>query len=120
MEWSEIILTSVGAVVSIIVGILAAVLNKYFNIQIEANHRNALHSAVMTAVSALLARLGVKAADAVASPELTAKIVQAVHEVVPISVPEAKAALKPSAEMLNRLAESKLVLLSEASSNRVG
>lgn len=68
-----------------------------WGIEIEAKHREALHSAIMSGIAAALSK-GLTG---------TAAISSALSYTVN-SVPDALAALKPSQEVLNALAEAKL------------
>ena len=48
---------TIAAVVTGVLGWLAAIIQKYLGVNIEAKHREALHSAVMTGVTSALSRL---------------------------------------------------------------
>ena len=108
------------AVSGAVVGLLTwatALFKKWTGIQIEARHREALHSAIMTGVSAALARSRTKAASVTVDVKT-----QAVKEAVEWayrSVPDALKYLGASPEVLAELAASKITLLAEAPSGTV-
>jgi hypothetical protein len=91
---------------------LAGILKKKFGVDIEkaikdieARHREALHSAVYTAVAAARAKSGVDNLKISVGSEELAKIIRAVRD----SVPDAIAYLTPSDAVIARLAEAKAV-----------
>lgn len=92
------LLELIAAILTLIIGWLAVEARTRWGIEIEARHREALHSALMTGVRHALAR-GLQERDAVA---------EAAVEYVRISVPDALRALKPETQQLVRMAEAKL------------
>jgi hypothetical protein len=68
-----------------------------WGIEIEARHREALHSAIMSGLQAALGR-GLSGPDAIAAAITHTRA----------SVPDALAALKPAADVLASIAEAKL------------
>lgn len=95
------ILTAIGAVLSYVLARAAAVAQARWGIEIEATHREALHSALMTGIQAALTR-GMTGPAAV----------QAALDYVAHSVPDALAALDPSHDVLTSLATAKLAAAS--------
>ena len=87
-----------AAILTIIIGWLAAQARARWGIEIEARHREALHSALMTGVRHALAR-GLQDRKAVA--EVAVKYVRA-------SVPDALSALQPGPQQLLEMAEATL------------
>ena len=92
-----ILIAGFGTILTIIMDRAANVARARWGIEIEATHREALHSALMSGIRAALLR-GLSGSDAV-----EAAIIHATS-----SVPDAIKALKPDAGILNRIAESKL------------
>ena len=93
------LLELLAAILTLIIGWLAAQARARWGIEIEARHREALHSALMTGVRHALAR-GIDERDAMA---------KAAVEYVRTSVPDALRALKPGQQQLVEMAEAKLV-----------
>lgn len=98
--WGEV-LPSLLALIATLLGLVirsaAQMAKQRWGIEIEARHREALHSALMTGITAALTRgLGTQAAIAAAL------------DYAGRSVPDAIAALGPDAETLRALAEAKL------------
>lgn len=92
------ILPVIGLVITAILQRAAATAQARWGIEIEARHREALHSALMTGITAALSRgLGTRAA-------IDAALTYAAG-----SVPDAIAALAPSGQTLQELAEAKLL-----------
>ena len=89
-----------GAVATALIGYLVALVKARFGIEIEARHREALHSAMTTGMLLALSRLGVGASK-------TALTTAAV-EYAKASVPDALKKLAPSDGVLADLAVSKL------------
>jgi hypothetical protein len=87
-----------AAIVTVIIGWLAAKAKTKWGIEIEARHREALHSALMTGVRHALSQ-GLKDRAAVAL---------AAVEYVEASVPDALSALRPSPHRLIDMAEATL------------
>ena len=98
--WGEVLpplLALLAAVIGVIIRSATQVAKERWGIEIEARHREALHSALMTGITAALTRgLGTQAAIAAAL------------DYAGRSVPDAIAALSPDAETLRALAEAKL------------
>lgn len=92
-----ILIAGFGAILTILMERATKVARERWGIEIEATHRAALHSALMSGVRAALLR-GLSADEAV-----EAAIIHASG-----SVPDAIRALKPDAGVLTRIAESKL------------
>lgn len=86
-----------GTALTIILNRAAAAARQRWGIEVEARHREALHSAIMSGVQAALLR-GVQPQDAV-----KAAVVYASK-----SVPDAMRNLSPSPEVLQSIAEAKL------------
>lgn len=91
------VLAIVGTVLSAFLIKAAAAAKARWNIEIEANDREALHSALMTGIRAALQR-GLGSGDAVIAAMAHAQR----------SVPDALARLKPSDRVLGSIAEAKL------------
>jgi hypothetical protein len=92
------LLELIAALVAILLGWLAAQARARWGVEIEARHREALHSALMTGVMHALSR-GLHEQDAVA---------KAAVDYVKTSVPDALRALKPAPQQLLHMAEAKL------------
>lgn len=75
----------------------AAIAQERWGIEIEATHRDALHSALMSGIAAALSR------GLTGSAAINAAVAYAAK-----SVPDALASLDPSSEVLTSLAEAKL------------
>jgi hypothetical protein len=101
--------TAVSAGVVAVLGWLTALFKQWTGIQIEARHREALHSAAMTGVAAAFNRIGQRA-DMITLDVRTAVVKEAVDWVFK-SVPDALGYFKLSPETLATLVESKLNLL---------
>lgn len=97
------LLELIGAILGIVLLRASAVAKARWGIEIEARHREALQSAVMSGIAAALAK-GLKGSDAI---DAAVKHVEA-------SVPEALAALKPSAQVLTNIAAAKLIAAAAA------
>ncbi|WP_201829522.1 hypothetical protein [Microvirga zambiensis] len=98
-----------------VVGILTWLTNivkQWTGIQIEAKHREALHSAMMTGVAAALAKGRLKASEV--SIDAKSVIIKEAVEWAQRSVPDALNALGASPSALAELAASKITLLAEA------
>ncbi|WP_406736921.1 hypothetical protein [Thioclava sp. GXIMD4215] len=89
--------------VTALVGWIAAEVKRRFGIEIEARHREALHSALMTGAQLALARLGAGAGPTA--------LTQAAVDYARTSVPDAITRLGPSAQVLQDLAEAKIAAL---------
>ena len=92
-----ILIAGFGTILTIIMERAAKVARERWGIEIEATHREALHSALMSGIRAALLR-GLSGGDAI-----EAAIIHASG-----SVPDAIKALKPDAGVLTRIAEAKL------------
>ena len=90
------LLELLAAILTIIIGWLAALARARWGIEIEARHREALHSALMTGVRHALAR-GLQEREAVA---------EATVDYVRTSVPDALSALRPGPQQLIEMAEA--------------
>jgi hypothetical protein len=98
-----------------VVGLLTWLTNmvkQWTGIQIEAKHREALHSAMMTGVAAALARGRVKASEV--TVDVKSVIVKEAVEWAYKSVPDALNALGASPTALAELASAKITLLAES------
>ena len=91
---------------------LTNIIKQWTGIQIEARHREALHSAMMTGVAAALARGRIKASEV--TVDVKSQIVKEAVGWAYRSVPYALNALGASPEALAELAISKITLLAEA------
>ncbi|MGC9449692.1 hypothetical protein [Cereibacter johrii] len=90
-----------GMVLTALIGFAAVRFQHWTGIQIEARHREALHSAIMTAARAAVSR------------GLTSEVAtEFVSSYTRASVPEALKRLSPSAETLDGLIRSKLLEVS--------
>jgi hypothetical protein len=96
-ELLPVLLQLIGALLGLLLMRAAAVAKTRWGIEIEARHREALHSALMSGITAALMN-GLRGKDAV-----DAAISHAAR-----SVPDALAALEPSTEVLTSLASAKL------------
>ncbi len=84
------------------IGLVAVRIQRWAGIQIEARHREALHSAIMTAARLAVAR------------DLTREVaIEFVAAYARASVPDALKRLSPSAEALDALIRSKLLQVTE-------
>ena len=92
-----LLVTAFGTILTIVLDRATKVARERWGIEIEATHRAALHSALMSGVRAALLR-GLSGSQAV-----EAAIIHASG-----SVPDAIKALKPDAGILTRIAEAKL------------
>lgn len=100
------------AVSGAVVGLLTwgtRIFKNWAGIQIEARHREALHSAVMTGVSAALARGQLRASEI--SIDVKSQIVKEAIDWAQASVPDALKFIGVTPEALAELAMSKLTLL---------
>ncbi len=91
-----------GVALTALIGFATVRFQRWTGIQIEARHREALHSAIMTAARVAVARK--------LAPDAAGDFVSSY---VRGSVPEALKRLAPSAETLEALVRSKLAQLSE-------
>lgn len=132
MPWSEliaVILPTLSAIaiafIMWVVGQISLVLKRKWGIEIDAtslqaemnrvlvekNHRSALHSAIETGASAVVAERG---EEALQGPGVSAQV----REHVMRSVPDAIAALSPAPDVLDRLVMSQLQKLVSAARGR--
>lgn len=91
------VLQAIAALLGLLLLRASEAARKRWGIQIEAAHRDALHSALMSGIRAALSR-GLSGTAAVASAVTYAQQ----------SVPDAIKALAPSAEVITQIAEAKL------------
>lgn len=91
------LLEIVGAALALLIGYAATAFTRWTGIQIEEQHRRALHSALMTGIRAALSR-GM-------NPEQAVDHAKAYAET---SVPDALGRLKPAPAVLQSLARAKL------------
>ncbi|MBD9528366.1 hypothetical protein IB235_16235 [Paracoccus sp. PAR01] len=91
------IIELLGAFLTAAIALAARTARQKWGIEIEAKHREALQSAILTG-----ARL------AIAGRLDTAAAIQLILKHVSVSVPDAVTALQPSAEVLENLARAKL------------
>ena len=97
------ILELLGVLLTGIIGWAAAAVRKKWGIEIEARHREAMHSALMTG-----AQLAMK-------HELTGKAaIDLVLRYIQQSVPDAIGSLKPSPDVLTDLAKAKIEQVAQA------
>ena len=94
---SPVILHLIGAVLTLAVAFVARKIHQWTGIEIEARHREALHSALMTGARAAIHR-GLTGTHAVLLATGYAES----------SVPDAIARLRPSESVLTNLARAKL------------
>lgn len=99
----EIVSTLVLAAVTAALGVLAPHAKRWLDLEIEARHRAALHSAIMSGLRAALARNGMSL-QGVAPEALVSEAVDYAER----SVPDAIAALRGPRDVLFTLARSKL------------
>ena len=92
------LLELIAAVATLVIGWLAAKARARWDIEIEARHREALHSALMTGVRYALAR-GLQARE---------DVTEATVDYVRTSVPDALTGLKPDPQQLIRMSEATL------------
>ena len=92
------LLELIAALATAIIGWLAAQAKARWGLEIEARHREALHSALMTGVRHALSE-GAQGRTAIA---------EAAVDYVQTSVPDALAALKPQPDQLKDMAEATL------------
>lgn len=91
------LLELIAAILGVVLLRVSAVAKEKWGIEIEARHREAFQTAVMSGIAAALAK-GLQGSDAI---DFAVKHVEA-------SVPDALAALKPSAQVLTNIASAKL------------
>ena len=91
------LLQAIGVTLGIVLMRVAATAKTRWGIEIEARHREALHSAMMSGIRAAISR-------GVSGPEAISEALK--HAAT--SVPDAISALKPGAGVLASIAESKL------------
>lgn len=96
------LLTAAGGILLLIINSLAGFVKDKFGIDIEARHREALHSALLTGMRLALVRLGWVPGTEVPARALTMAVDYA-HN----SVPDAIDALGPGDATLVKMAESK-------------
>ena len=96
-ELLPVLLQLIAAALAMVLLRAAEAARHRWGIEIEARHREALHAALMTGISAALAR-GLKGTAAVDAATVYARQ----------SVPDAIAALRPDAVLMRNLATAKL------------
>ena len=96
-ELLPVLLQLIAAALAMVLLRAAEAARRRWGIEIEARHREALHAALMTGISAALAR-GLKGSAAVDAATVYARQ----------SVPDAIAALRPDAVLMRNLATAKL------------
>lgn len=94
------------AVILALIGWIVALVQRWTGIQIEARHREALHSAAMTGVTHALVRLGVRLDHVTA--DVHSEIVAQAISWIEASVPDAIKALGVSPDTVSMLASAKL------------
>jgi uncharacterized integral membrane protein len=109
------VLTALSAVVSGILAWLAALFQRWTGIRIEAEHREALHSAAMSGVAAALTKFRVSAEKV--RFEVSSPVVADAVEWMLKSVPDAIRALGATPENLRALVLSKISILAETPSS---
>lgn len=96
-ELLPVLLQLIAAILGMVLLRAAEAARRRWGLEVEARHREALHTALMTGVSAALAR-GLKGTAAVDAATVYARR----------SVPDAIAALRPDAVLMRNLATAKL------------
>ncbi|WP_151720202.1 hypothetical protein [Gemmobacter serpentinus] len=96
-ELLPVLLQLIAAILGMVLLRAAEAARRRWGIEIEARHREALHAALMTGVSAALAR-GLQGTAAIDAATVYART----------SVPDAIATLKPDAVLMRNLAAAKL------------
>lgn len=109
------VLTALSAIVSGILAWLAALFQRWTGIRIEAEHREALHSAAMSGVAAALTKFRVNAEQV--RFEVNSPVVAEAVEWMLRSVPDAIKALGVTPEALQKLVLSKISILAETPSS---
>ncbi|WP_052261578.1 hypothetical protein [Leisingera sp. ANG-M1] len=106
MNWNDLLplfmpylLEAVGLVLASLIGAAAMAAKKRFGIEIEAKHREALHSALMTGLQAALRHKASAGREA---------IIEAAISYAGNSVPDALNALRPENAVLRNIARAKL------------
>ena len=94
------------AVIFALIGWVATIVQRWTGIQIEARHREALHSAAMTGVTKAIARVGGSVNGM--SLDVRSDVVASAIEWIEASVPDAIAALGVTPEKVAALATAKL------------
>lgn len=107
-----IISTGLATIVTAAIGWLANMIRLKLNIDIEAKHREALHSAAMTGINAALAKVGGAASHLTMTTKNTV-IDQAMNWVIS-SVPEAIKSLGITPEGVQKLVTAKLNMVETA------
>jgi len=103
---------ALATVATAIIGWIGMTVQRWIGFRIEQQHRDALHSAIMTGVSAALNYAGERAADI--KIDVRNKIIADGIRYVEKSVPDALRALNVTDDTLVQLASSKLAILTEA------
>lgn len=100
------LLSAISAAIAGLIGWTATLVQRWTGIQIEARHREALHSAAMTGVTQALARLGTRV-DSL-QVDIRSDVIAAAVEWVEASVPDAIVALGATPEKVEAIATAKL------------
>jgi hypothetical protein len=108
-QFLPLILQGISAVLGLLLIQGAGIAKDRWGIEIEARHREALHSALMSGIRAALER----------GDDRTAAITSAISHATQ-SVPDAISALNPSAEVLQSIAEAKLREVAAQATSLVG
>ena len=96
------VLTLVGAALLMIINSVAGFIKDRFGIEIEAKHREALHSALITGLRLALVRLGWVPGTPIPQQAVNLAVAYAGN-----SVPDAINALQPTRSKMEEIAESK-------------
>ncbi|TQS72695.1 hypothetical protein ERN12_02545 [Rhodobacteraceae bacterium] len=91
-----------SVVITAMLGVAIAFAKDRFGLEIEARHREALHSALMTGARLALSRMGAHGSNSA--------MIDAALSYAHMSVPDSIKRLRPSENLLAELAESKLSL----------
>jgi hypothetical protein len=102
----SILIPVVSTVVPLLLGWVAVILKQKYNIELEAKDQTALHSAILTGITAALAKVANRGAP---SSEIISQAIDHANA----SVPDALKRLKPSTEVLVNIAHSKMKLLEQ-------
>lgn len=98
-----------AAIATAVAGFVAAGLKRLFGVTMEARHREALHSALVTGASLALSMLAELVAQGLSPKEARQVALQQGLDHVRQSVPDAIRALKPSGDMLLNMLKAKSV-----------
>jgi hypothetical protein len=105
------VVAAVGAIISICVALITKYVHDKFGIDIEAKHRDALHSALLTGTTAALSHLGDRVG---AIPiDVRKEVVRDAVLYAEQSVPDALKHFNITPEILAEMIQSKIVLLEQ-------